>query len=177
MEAIAIWEAVVLGLEIANSINTVITELESTLSIIETVNDRVNQIIHRLNHLRRESRIRFVPVDLMEAWLRYQRTCNATLRLIQDLLRKCSKRCGSRLAALYRIRFQYCGGKKELEGRLGSIQECNDYFGWLSETILNAPLIEDVMGRNTDAPLIERPILGFNQYVQSVMREEASREV
>lgn len=130
MEAIAILDAVVLGLEIARSITAFITELKHTELILGTIHDQVNHIALQLNHLQSESRVRFLSADLMKAWLGYQNRCNGTLRDIQDILKKHSKLCESS-AVVADFKFKYLEGEDKLRVQLESIQRCNDYFGFL----------------------------------------------
>ncbi|MAD86740.1 MAG: hypothetical protein CL912_27600 [Deltaproteobacteria bacterium] len=133
MEAIGILEVILSSTELIKGINTTIKDLKGTPLIFQTIHDQVNQITHQLNHLQRESQTRILPQDLREAWLGYQQTCNRTLKRVLEIL--CSYATGNKtkLAVFNNNKFQYMGGKEELDGLLRPLRECNNYFTWLSE--------------------------------------------
>ena len=133
MEAVVILEVIVSSIELIKAINTIIQSLKDTPLIIQTIHDQVNQITHQLTHLQRESQTRILPRDLRDAWLGYQQTCDRTLKRVQEIL--CSYATGlkTKLAVFNNAKFQYLGGKEELDGLLRPLRECNDYFIWLSE--------------------------------------------
>ncbi|KAK0114032.1 hypothetical protein ONS95_014273 [Cadophora gregata] len=175
VSAAALVKAVGVALDAAIGIHSIIKALRTFPIIIADTHDEMDQMILRLKHLQRESQTRTLPLDMLEAWLRYQQTCNRTLDSIQEILSSYAKRSKSFRAPLNFLDFQFFSGKDKLVELLKPLKECSDYFSWLSKNILKAPLTSDILCIGVHGSTGAASVVSLGQYFRMEMKDEIAK--